>query len=251
MAEFLRIAGLVKRFGGVAATDGLDLTLREGEVHAVIGPNGAGKSTLIHQVSGALVPDAGLIAFEGRDITRMAMHERVAAGIARSFQVTNVFSRLGVLDNVALAAQARRGSSFAFWRPAIAQGDVFAEAAQLLDRVGLASRAGDTAATLSHGEQRRLEVALALATRARLLLLDEPMAGMDLAESAELVELLRNVRAQATLLLVEHDMDAVFRLADRISVLVYGRVIATGTPAEIRANDAVRRAYLGDDAAVA
>jgi branched-chain amino acid transport system ATP-binding protein len=244
--EFLRITGLVKRFGGVAATDGLDLEVREGEVHAVIGPNGAGKSTLIHQVSGALMPDAGTILFEQRDITRLAMHERVAAGIARSFQVTNVFGRLSVVDNVALAVQAGAGSSFAFWRPAIEETGLFAEALRLLERVGLRSRADDMAAALSHGEQRRLEVALSLATRARLLLLDEPMAGMDLAESAELVVLLRELRTRATLLLVEHDMDAVFRLADRISVLVYGRVIATGTPDEIRANAEVRRAYLGD-----
>jgi branched-chain amino acid transport system ATP-binding protein len=242
----LRIAGLVKRFGGVTATDGLDLEVRAGEVHAIIGPNGAGKSTLVHQVSGALTADAGSIGFEGRDVTRLPMHERVAAGIARSFQVTNVFARLAVLDNVALAVQARGRSSFSFWRPAIDDLAAFGEAMQLLDRVGLVARAGEAAGALSHGEQRRLEVALALATRARLLLLDEPLAGMDLAESAGLIALLRELRAGCTLLLVEHDMDAVFQLADRISVLVYGRVIATGTPGEIRANEAVRRAYLGD-----
>jgi branched-chain amino acid transport system ATP-binding protein len=246
MTGILRIAGLVKRFGGVAATDGLDLEVKAGEVHAVIGPNGAGKSTLIHQVSGALMPDAGTIAFEGRDVTRMPMHARVAAGVARSFQVTNVFARLSVIDNVALAVQARSGSSFGFWRPAIEEAAFFDEAARLLGRVGLGARANDAAAALSHGEQRRLEVALALATRARLLLLDEPMAGMDRTESAQLVALLADIRTESTLLLVEHDMDAVFRLADRISVLVYGRVIATGAPEEIRANADVRRAYLGD-----
>jgi branched-chain amino acid transport system ATP-binding protein len=245
----LRIAGLVKRFGGVAATDGLDLEVRSGEVHAIIGPNGAGKSTLIHQVSGALLADAGTIAFEGRDVTRLPMHERVAAGIARSFQVTNVFLRLAVLDNVVLAVQARGRSCFSFWRPAIGDVAVFGEAMRLIDRVGLMARADVAAGALSHGEQRRLEVALALATQARLLLLDEPMAGMDGAESASLVSLLRELRAHCTLLLVEHDMDAVFQLADRISVLVYGRVIATGTPEAIRANAQVRRAYLGDTAA--
>jgi branched-chain amino acid transport system ATP-binding protein len=242
----LKVSGLVKRFGGVSASDGVDLEIREGEVHALIGPNGAGKSTLIHQVSGSLLPDAGTITFDGRDITRMAMHRRVAAGVARSFQVTNVFGRLSALDNVALAVQARRGSSFAFWRPVIAEEALFAQAQGLLGRVGLQSRAGVEAGALSHGEQRRLEVALALATRARLLLLDEPMAGMDLRESADLVALLRDIRADATLLLVEHDMDAVFQLADRISVLVDGRVIATGTPREIRADDEVRAAYLGE-----
>jgi branched-chain amino acid transport system ATP-binding protein len=242
----LRVSGLVKRFGGVTASDSVDLEVRKGEVHALIGPNGAGKSTFVHQVSGALLPDAGTITFEGRDLTRMAMHRRVAAGVARSFQVTNVFGRLTVLDNVALAVQARSGSSFAFWRPAISEEAMFAEARRLLERVGLEGRAGLEAAALSHGEQRRLEVALALATLARLLLLDEPMAGLDLRESADLVALLREIRMDSTLLLVEHDMEAVFSLADRISVMVYGRVIATGTPGEIRANEEVRRAYLGD-----
>lgn len=241
----LRVSSLVKRFGGVAASDGVDLALRTGEIHALIGPNGAGKSTLIHQVSGALAPDAGRIEFEGRDITRLPMHRRVAAGIARSFQVTNVFQRLAVIDNVALALQARR-SSFAFWRAAVHEGAAFEEARRVLEGVGLAARGADPAGALSHGEQRRLELALAMATRARLLLLDEPMAGMDPRESAELVALLQGLRGSATVLLVEHDMEAVFRLADRISVLVYGRVIATGTPEEIRANAEVRRAYLGD-----
>ena len=166
----LAVAGLVKRFGGVAASDGVDLEVRRGEVHALIGPNGAGKTTLIHQVSGSLLPDAGTITFEGRDITRMAMHRRVAAGVARSFQVTNVFERFTVLDNVALAVQARSGSSFAFRRPAVAEEAVFAEARAVLERAGLRGREAVVAAALSHGEQRRLEVALALATRARLLL---------------------------------------------------------------------------------
>jgi branched-chain amino acid transport system ATP-binding protein len=242
----LRVCGLVKRFGGVTASDGVDLEVYPGAVHALIGPNGAGKSTFVHQVSGTLLPDAGTITFEGRDLTRMAVYRRVAAGVARSFQLTNVFARLTVLDNVALAVQARSGSSFAFWRPAIAEEAVFAQARGLLERVGLAGRAAVEAATLSHGEQRRLEVVLALATRARLLLLDEPMAGLDLRESADLVAVLRDIRADTTLLLVEHDMDAVFQLANRISVLVYGRVVATGTPQEIRANEEVRRAYLGD-----
>ena len=234
-APLLRVTGLVKRFGGVAANDGVELEVRAGEVHALIGPNGAGKSTLVNQLSGALAPDAGAIVFDGRDITRLAMHRRVAAGIARSFQVTSVFPRLAVRDNLALAVDARRGSA--------------GEADEVLRTVGLEARASVPAGALSHGEQRRLEVALALATRARLLLLDEPMAGMDLEESARLVALLQSLRTRATVLLVEHDMDAVFRLADRISVLVDGRMIATGAPNDIRANAEVRRAYLGDGAA--
>ena len=230
----LRVAGLVKRFGGVAANDGVELEVRAGEVHALIGPNGAGKSTLVNLVSGSAAPDAGRIVFAGRDITRLPMHRRVAAGLARSYQVTSVFPRFAVRDNVALAVQARRGA--------------VGEVDEVLRTVGLDRRASDLAGALSHGEQRRLEVGLALATRARVLLLDEPMAGMDLAESARLVELLHSLRSRVSVLLVEHDMDAVFRLADRISVLVDGRVIATGAPEEIRANDAVRRAYLGEGA---
>ena len=243
--SLLEIRGLEKRFGGVTASDGVDLEVTAGEVHALIGPNGAGKSTLIHQVSGSLAPDAGAIRFEGRDITRMPMHRRVALGIARSFQVTNVFARSSVLENVALAVQARARPVFDFFRAADGNGTTMDEAHGILQRVGLAARAHEAATALSHGEQRRLELALVLATRARLLLLDEPMAGMDQHESRALVDLLRDTRAGATVLLVEHDMDAVFRLADRVSVLVYGKVIATGTPAEIRAHDDVRRAYLG------
>ena len=232
MTAVLQVDGLVKRFGGVAANDGVRLVLQAGEVHAVIGPNGAGKSTLVNQLSGAMLPDAGTITLEGRDITRLPMHRRVAAGLARSFQVTSVFARLTVHDNVALAVQARRGAA--------------AEVMTVLERVGLGGRARDPAGTISHGEQRRLELALVLATGARVLLLDEPMAGMDLEESSRLVDLLQSLRGAATILLVEHDMDAVFRLADRISVLVDGRVIASGAPHEIRANDEVRRAYLGE-----
>ena len=231
-AALLQARGLVKRFGGVAANDGVELEVHAGEVHAVIGPNGAGKSTLVAQLAGALRPDAGSVHFAGRDITRLPMHRRVATGIARSFQVTNVFARFTVRENVSLAVEARRGTA--------------AEADEVLQSVGLLGRAEVLAGTLSHGEQRRLEFGLALATGARLLLLDEPMAGLDLEESAQLVSLLDSLRARATLLLVEHDMDAVFQLADRISVLVDGRVIATGSPEAIRANDAVRRAYLGD-----
>jgi branched-chain amino acid transport system ATP-binding protein len=247
MAEaLLTLAGLVKRFGGVCATDGVDLDVRAGEIHALIGPNGAGKTTLVHQISGALAPDAGVVSLAGRDVTQLPMHERVRLGLARSYQVTSIFRRLSVLENVALAVQAGAGSSLRFWRPVRAESRLLEAGHGVLEQVGLAQRAAAVAGSLAHGEQRQLEVALALATRPRLLLLDEPMAGMGAEESARLVALIEGLRQHATLLLIEHDMDAVFRLADRISVLVSGRVIASGTPAEIRGNTEVRRAYLGD-----
>ena len=242
----LRLASLAKRFGGVVATDGVTLEVAAGEVHALIGPNGAGKTTLINQISGALRPDSGEIYFGGRDITRYSEHARVLAGLARSFQATTLFARLSVLDNVSLAVQARSGSSFAFWRPVASEKALFEEAAAILQEVGLSEMKDRAAAMLSHGEQRALEVGLALATAPRLLLLDEPLAGMGPEESRRMVALIERLRSRATLLLVEHDMDAVFRLADRVSVLVSGRVIASGAPEAIRANAEVRRAYLGD-----
>jgi branched-chain amino acid transport system ATP-binding protein len=245
----LEVRGLVKRFGGLVATDRVDLDVAEGEVHAVIGPNGAGKTTLIAQLAGALRSDAGHVRLRGIDISALTPHERVRRGMARSFQVTSVFGPLSALDNVALAVQAGDGTSFRFWRPVRHEVSLAERAHALLARVGLAGREGVAAAALAHGEQRQLEVALALATRPSLLLLDEPMAGMGPEESARMVELIETLRRGLTIVLVEHDMDAVFRLADRISVLVYGRVIATGTPAVIRADEAVRRAYLGAETA--
>ena len=245
----LRVAGLTKRFGGLVATDRVELEVARGEVHALIGPNGAGKTTLVHQISGTLPPDAGHIFFDGEEITRHSMHARVVAGLARSYQVTSIFKRFTVLDNVALAVQARSGSSLRFWRPAIADEALFDAARRVLEQAGLASRAEMIAGSLAHGEQRQLEIGLALATRPKLLLLDEPMAGMGLEESERVVSLLREIKSNVTLLLIEHDMQAVFRLADRVSVLVYGQVIATGTPEEIRAHPDVRKAYLGLDAA--
>jgi branched-chain amino acid transport system ATP-binding protein len=243
----LELKNVSKRFGGFVATDDVTLDVKRGEVHALIGPNGAGKTTLIGQISGSLGSDSGAIVFEGTDITRDAQHERVRAGLARSYQITSLFKRLSVLDNLALAVQARSGSSFSFWRPVSAEALLFAEARTLAGEVGLAGREAVVAATLAHGEQRALEVGLALATHPRLVLLDEPMAGMGPEESENMIALLRRIRARITVLLVEHDMDAVFRLADRISVLVAGRVIATGTPAAIRAHPEVRKAYLGED----
>jgi branched-chain amino acid transport system ATP-binding protein len=245
----LELAGVTKRFGGVVATDAVSLRVAAGEVHALIGPNGAGKTTLIAQISGSLATDAGEILFLGKPITRARQHERVKAGLARSYQITSIFRRFSVLDNLALAVQARSGSSFSFWRPVAREQALRDEARSIAAEVGLLEKAAALAGTLSHGEQRALEVGLALATRPRLLLLDEPMAGMGPEESARMIELIGRVRAALTVLLVEHDMDAVFRLADRVTVLVSGRVIASGAPAAIRADAEVRRAYLGDEVA--
>ena len=245
----LELRNLSKRFGGVVATDGVTLDVKRGEVHALIGPNGAGKTTLIAQVAGDLGSDRGAILFEGADITRASQHERVRAGLARSYQITSIFRRFSVLDNLALAVQARSGSSFSFWRPVAAEAALAEEARAIAAEVGLSGREAAVAATLAHGEQRALEVGLALATRPRLVLLDEPTAGMGPEESQRMIDLIEEISARVAVLLVEHDMDAVFRLADRVSVLVSGRVIATGTPEAIRAHAEVRKAYLGESAA--
>jgi branched-chain amino acid transport system ATP-binding protein len=229
------------------ATDRVTLDVAQGEVHALIGPNGAGKTTLIAQISGSLGVDSGEVRFLGEDITRAKQHERVKAGLARSYQITSIFKRFSVLDNLALAVQARSGSSFSFWRPVAAEAALFDEAGSIANEVGLDRRVDAMAGSLAHGEQRALEVGLALATRPKLLLLDEPMAGMGPEESARMIALIGRVRAKVTVLLVEHDMDAVFRLAERITVMVNGRVIATGGPEQIRADAEVRRAYLGDE----
>lgn len=247
MTPLLQIDDLVKRFGGLTATDHAHFDVRHGEVHALIGPNGAGKTTLIHQISGALAPDAGRIVFDGTDVTRLPMHERVLCGLTRSYQITSIFKRMSVLDNLAMAVQARSGTSFRFWARARAEGERYDEAAAIAHRVGLASRLDALAGALAHGEQRQLEVGLAIATKPKLLLLDEPMAGMGPEESEAMVTLLQSLRSELTVLLVEHDMDAVFRLADRVSTLVSGRVIATGTAQEIREHPEVKKAYLGEE----
>ena len=246
-STLLHVDGLVKRFGGLMATDHVQLNVVTGEIHALIGPNGAGKTTLLHLISGALAPNAGRIHFDGMDVTHMPMHARVGHGLARSYQITSIFERLSVLDNIALAVQAHAGNSLNFWRSARRDVERYAYAAEVVGRIGLAAQSQRLAGALSHGEQRQLEVGLALATRPKLLLLDEPMAGMGPDESERMVSLLQSLRGETTILLVEHDMNAVFRLADRISTLVYGRVIACGTPAEIRAHPEVRLAYLGDE----
>jgi branched-chain amino acid transport system ATP-binding protein len=243
----LHVDGLCKSFGALRATDQVGLEVRQGETHAIIGPNGAGKTTLIGQLAGNLRPDAGTIRFAAEDITALAAPARSRRGLARSFQITSVYRDFSALDNVTLAVQAHAGSSFRFWRPARSDESLRAPARAILAEVGLGDRADVLAANLAHGEQRQLEIAMALATRPRLLLLDEPVAGMGLDESQRMVHLLRGLKGAVTMLLVEHDMEAVWALADRITVLVYGRVIATGRPEEIRANPEVRRAYLGED----
>jgi branched-chain amino acid transport system ATP-binding protein len=246
----LRVENLVRRYGGIAATDNLSLDVISGELHAIIGPNGAGKTTLISQLTGQLLPNSGTIHFAGQDITRLPAWRRSALGLARSFQITSLLPDFTALDNVALAAQAHDGHSFYFWGNARKEKQLRNTAQSALARVGLADRADTLVSKLSHGEQRELELAVALATKPQLLLLDEPMAGLGTTESARMVKLLQELRREVTIVLVEHDMEAVFALADRITVLVYGRVIASDVPAAIRQNEEVRRAYLGEQHAV-
>jgi branched-chain amino acid transport system ATP-binding protein len=245
----LRLEGLRKNFGGLRVTDDVTLDIERGEVHAIIGPNGAGKTTLLNEISGLLRVDAGRILLDGHDMTRAPAHARARLGIARSFQITSIVPAFSVRENTALAVQARSGSSFRFLRAAASEADVVALADDALDQVGLSIRARALAGELSHGEKRSLELAIALALQPKLLLLDEPMAGTGRGESEQLIETLRALKGRFTLVLVEHDMRAVFALADRITVLVYGRVIATGAPEAIRANAEVRSAYLGEGAA--
>jgi len=243
----LEVRGLTKSFGALLASDSVDLEVREGETHAVIGPNGAGKTTLIAQLAGNLRPDGGRVRFAGEDVTALSAPARSRRGFARSFQITSVYSEFTALENVMLAVQAHAGHSFHFWRPAREEAALREPARAILEEVGLGTRSDVLAANLAHGEQRALEIATALATRPRLMLLDEPVAGMGAEETRRMIAFLSTLKGRKTIILVEHDMDAVFSLADRISVLVYGRIIATGTPEEIRANAEVRRAYLGEE----
>jgi branched-chain amino acid transport system ATP-binding protein len=245
----LSLKNVSKRFGGVVAVDAVSLDVRAGEVHALIGPNGAGKTTLIGLIAGTMPSNGGEILFSEKNLTRAKPHARVAAGLARSYQITSIFKRFSVLDNLALAVQARSGSSFRFWKPVERETALFDEARSIAGEVGLARKTDLVAVHLSHGEQRALEVGLALATRPKLVLLDEPMAGMGPEESQHMIALIARICAQVTVLLVEHDMDAVFRLADRISVMVNGKLIATGAPNDIRNHPEVRKAYLGDELA--
>jgi branched-chain amino acid transport system ATP-binding protein len=247
MNNFLEIRDLRKSFGALKATDGVSLEVQQGETHAIIGPNGAGKTTLVSQLAGNLRPDSGSIRFAGEEITALAAPRRARKGLARSFQITSIYPEFSALQNVCLAVQARAGHSFRFWRDARRDLSLAQPAEKILGEVGLAERQHVLAGNLAHGEQRQLEIAMVLATRPRLLLLDEPMAGMGADESQRMIALLASLKRKQTIILVEHDMDAVFRLADRISVLVYGRLIATDTPEKIRLNEEVRRAYLGEE----
>jgi branched-chain amino acid transport system ATP-binding protein len=246
-APILRIENLAKNFGGLRVTDDVTLDVRPGELHAVIGPNGAGKTTLINQISGLLAPDAGRILFGAEDVTRLPVHARAARGLARSFQITSILPRFSVLENVALAVQARTGTSFRFFGRAADEEALNAPAMAALAQVGLAQRAAAPAGELSHGEKRALELAIALAMEPKLLLLDEPMAGTGRDETERLVAALRALKGRFPMVLVEHDMEAVFALADRISVLIYGRILASGTPDEVRADPRVVTAYLGEE----
>ena len=247
-APILSTRGLVKRFGGVLASDDIDFDLMPGEVHAVIGPNGAGKTTFVKQLTGEHKPTAGRIWLDGRDVTPLSIDRRILLGLGRSFQVTSVLREMSVIENVILAVQARLGHSFRFWQPATSAEELRQPALASLARVGLAGRAEQRATALGYGELRQLEIAMVLASDPKVLLLDEPMAGMGGSESGRILELLRSLAGRYAIILVEHDMDVVFALADRVSVLVYGRIIATGTPGEIRQDAAVRASYLGEDA---
>ena len=247
MTALLTVRQLNKSYGGVRATDDLNLEVQTGELHAVIGPNGAGKTTLISQLSGNVFPDSGTISFDGIDVTHLAEHARPHLGIARTYQITSLINSMSVIENLQLAIQAKQGHSFKFWKPYADNEDVRTAAHEYASRVDLGSRADIEVANLSHGEQRRLEVAMALASDARLLLLDEPLAGLGPEEASEMISLLETLKGQQTIVLIEHDMDAVFALADRISVMVYGHIIATGEPNHIRQNQDVQHAYLEED----
>jgi len=247
MSPLLSVRGLVKRYGGLLVTDQVDLDIGPGEIHAVIGPNGAGKTTLIHQVSGEVRSDAGQVLLDGRDVTRHPVAARAQAGLGRSYQITSIIGEFSVLENVLLAVQAVHGHNFHFWRPVTATPALVEAADRVLALVGLLPVRGRTAGLLSYGQQRQLELAMTLATEPKVLLLDEPMAGLGPAETQQMVQVLQGLRSRYAMLLVEHDMHAVFALADCLSVLVYGKVIFRGTPEEVRESPAVREAYLGDE----
>jgi len=247
MADILlRVENLIKRFGGLVATDSFSMDVEQGEIHAIIGPNGAGKTTLVHQLSGLLKSDAGSIHFDGKEISHLSAPKRCEAGMVRSYQITSIFKDFSVIDNVAMSIQAREGHSFRFWANADNDRSLSEKAMKVLNETNLQDKAGVLADNLAHGEQRQLEVAMALATSPKMLLLDEPMAGMGPEESSRVTEFLNSMKGNYTMLLIEHDMDAVFALADRITVLVYGKAIACGKPEEIRNNQEVRNAYLGE-----
>lgn len=246
-SALLQTTGLFKKYGGLIVTNQVSLTIKKGELHAIIGPNGAGKTTLIAQLSGEITPNAGEIFFDGENITHIQTAQRATRGLARTFQITSIFPEFTVIDNVALAIQAHAGHSFKFFKAAHADQELYTPALEALKQIGLDEKADTIAAHLSHGERRALELAMTLSTKPKLLLLDEPMAGMGPQDSGRMVEHLLAIKEKATVVLVEHDMDAVFALADRITVLVHGAIIATGSPEDIRSSPIVRQAYLGDE----
>jgi len=246
-SPLLELAGLRKAYGALTVTDDVSLTVSEGEIHALIGPNGAGKTTLVGQISGLLPSDAGHIRFGGQDITALGTPQRTRLGLGRSFQITSVFGSMSALENVALAVRARMGTGFRFWRPASGYVQAQHEAEAILETVGLGGLAQAPCGQLAHGQLRQLELAIALAARPRLLVLDEPMAGLGPVESRQMTQLLAALKAQYSILLIEHDMEAVFSLADRISVLVAGRLVFSGSAQQVRDSEVVQRAYLGDD----
>jgi len=245
-APLLFVEGLTKSFGGLVALDQTCLAVQTGEIHALIGPNGAGKTTLIHHISGAMQANAGRVVLDGQDVTQLPLDQRARLGLVRSYQVTSVFPHLSVQDNLALAILATDGGGFRFWRAASSERTRYHQADAMAERIGLADFRMQAAGALSHGAQRQLEVGLVLSAKPKLMLLDEPMAGMGPDESTRMEDLLQSLRSTTTILLVEHDMDAVFRLADTISVLVSGRVVAKGNAAQIKNDAMVQRAYLGD-----
>lgn len=247
MKPLLRVERLVKRFGALLVTDSVDLDIALGEIHAVIGPNGAGKTSLIHQISGELRSDAGRVFLNGENVTAWSVQARARAGLGRSYQITSIIPELTVLENVLLGVQAARGHNFHFWRSVTSIPALVDDADQHLARVGLLEVRDSLAGSLSYGQQRQLELAMALAIEPKVLLLDEPMAGLGRSETQQMVEMLRGLRGRYAMLLVEHDMPSVFSLADRVSVLVYGRVVFCGSPAEVRESAVVREAYLGDE----
>jgi branched-chain amino acid transport system ATP-binding protein len=246
--SLLSVQSINKRFGAVQASDNFSIEVAHGELHALIGPNGAGKTTALNQLCGETMPDRGQVFFDGRRITRMPSYRRAQLGLARSYQITSVFTHLTVSQNLSLAIQAHHGHSFRFWKKAVDDPVIRRLVVPAMARVDLEARANIPAANLSHGEKRQLEVGMALAGHPKMLLLDEPYAGMGPGGAVELTKLIKRLKTEVTILLVEHDMGAVFSLADRITVLVYGQAIASGTPDEIRANPQVREAYLGDEA---
>ena len=243
----LNISNLSKTFGGVVATDHLNLEIKQGELHAIIGPNGAGKTTLIAQLAGETLPDSGEIIFREENITGLPPFKRSRLGIARSFQITSLMLEMDVIDNITLATLAQDDHSYKFWKPARDDINLQKSALNALKEIGLEKRAFEKVGNLSHGEHRQLEIAMALATQPHLLLLDEPMAGMGTEEGRKILKILQKLKRRKTILLIEHDMDVVFALADRITVLVYGRVIASGSPQSIKEDEKVREAYLGSD----